>query len=68
MKIIEGTMNASKYTEILSKHILKSVTSLKPNCDFIFQQDNNLKHKHSSGITTLMSRDFLCTSLGLGKN
>ena len=38
-------MNAEKYMKILSTNLYKSAGGLGLDSDFIFQQDNDLKHK-----------------------
>ena len=43
MKIIEGMMNAAEYTKIRLKHLLKSVSGLRLDTDFVSQQDNDNK-------------------------
>ena len=45
MEIIDGRMNAAKYTMILSTHLLNSATDLGLGRDFFFQQDNDPNHK-----------------------
>ena len=45
MEIIEGKMNAAKYIRILSTNLLKSAADTGMGRDFIFQQDNDPKHK-----------------------
>lgn len=45
IKIIEGRMNAAKYRDILSTNLLRSAENLIQNRDFVFQQDNDPKHK-----------------------
>ena len=44
IEIIEGRMNASKYTKILTTHLLKSANDLGLDRNFVFQQDNDPKH------------------------
>ena len=45
MEIIDGKMNAAKYTKILSTHLFKSAADLGYGRDFVFQQDNDPMHK-----------------------
>ena len=44
IEIIQGRMNAAKYTNILSTHLLKSANDLGLDRNFVFQQDNDPKH------------------------
>lgn len=44
MEVIEGTINAAKYKQILSTHLLKSATGLGLYRDFVFQKENDTKH------------------------
>ena len=43
MEIMEGMMNAAEYTKIRLKHLLKSVSGLRLDTDFVSQQDNDNK-------------------------
>ena len=36
IEIIQGRMNAAKYTNILSTHLLKSANDLGLDCNFVF--------------------------------
>ena len=42
---IEGKMNAAMYRDILDKNLLQSALDLRLGRRFIFQQDNDPKHK-----------------------
>lgn len=44
LKIIEGTMNAAKYIQILEDCLQSSVEKLELGPDWVFQQDNDAKH------------------------
>lgn len=48
LKLIEGTVNAAKYQEILQSSLLPSITQLYPNSDFVFQQDGASCHTAKS--------------------
>ncbi|KAJ8366152.1 hypothetical protein SKAU_G00149830 [Synaphobranchus kaupii] len=42
--LIEGKMNAAKYTEILEENLLQSALDLRLGRRFTFQHDNDPKH------------------------
>jgi hypothetical protein len=44
MCIIDGIMDARKYTQILDQNLLPSVRDHRMQRDFLFQQDNDPKH------------------------
>lgn len=44
LKIIEGTMNAAKYIQILEDCLQSSVEKLELGPDWVFQQENDAKH------------------------
>ena len=56
---IEGKMDSAKYISILQEHLIPSVEKLKLE-DFIFQQDNDPKHK-----SRLTSSFFQCNHIKL---
>ena len=48
ISVIDGKMNAQKYEQILQENVMSSVESLELPSDYIFQQDNDPKHKAKS--------------------
>ena len=54
MEIIDGKMNAAKYTKILSTHLFKSAADLGYGRDFVFQRDKakiTMKWLNDNGIS-----------------
>ena len=45
---IDGKMNAQKYKKILQENLMSSFESLEFPSDYIFQQDNDQKHRAKS--------------------
>ncbi len=41
---VEGKMNATIYQDILSQNLMESAQQLSLGCQFVFQQDNDLRH------------------------
>jgi transposase len=50
--LIEGTMTGEKYVKILPKDLFESANEIGLSLDFVFQQDNYLKHRSK------IARDF----------
>ena len=48
ISVIDGKINAPKYKQILQENLMSSVESLELPSDYIFQQDNDLKHTAKS--------------------
>ena len=53
---IDGNMTGEMYRDILDKNLLESVKKLKMNDDWIFQQDNDPKHK-AAIVTNWLNRN-----------
>ncbi|ORD95241.1 TCB1 [Hepatospora eriocheir] len=47
IEIVKGNMTVMSYTQILNRNLLSSVKKLNMDDVFIFQQDNDPKHKAS---------------------
>ncbi|ORD96694.1 TCB1 [Hepatospora eriocheir] len=47
IEVVKGNMTVMSYTQILNRNLLSSVKKLNMGDDFIFQQDNDPKHKAS---------------------
>ncbi|ORD97417.1 TCB1 [Hepatospora eriocheir] len=47
IEVVKGNMIAMSYTQILNKNLFASVKKLNMGDGFIFQQDNDPKHKAS---------------------
>jgi len=58
LHVIEGIMNSNIYIRILSDHMIPFSRRLFQN-DFIFQQDNDPKHKAKKVLAYLASRDIV---------
>ncbi|ORD98284.1 TCB1 [Hepatospora eriocheir] len=57
IEVVKGNMTAMSYVQILNRNLLSSVKKLNMGDDFIFQQDNDPKHKASLTNDFLKKRD-----------
>jgi DDE superfamily endonuclease len=58
LHFIEGTMNSTKYTEILRESLIPSITQYFDNGDFIFQQDGASCHTSKFTKTWMMKNNM----------
>jgi hypothetical protein len=55
---IEGIMNQHVYREIITNHLEPSAQQLFPDGNYLFQQDNDPKHKARTVMTYLKEKNI----------
>jgi hypothetical protein len=61
---IEGIMNQHVYREIITNHLQPSAQQLFPGGNYLFQQDNDPKHKARTAMTYLTEKICLKSLIG----
>ena len=56
--LIDGVMNGSKYVQILQENLCMSAEKMGLGSDFVFQQDNDSKHKSKIAAAFFAENDI----------